>query len=71
MVWASFFLRYATEMPSPEIAWENAEKGLGMAMSTLAWEENRELLFSTFLKINKSREQFLLQLTPFFYPIYG
>ena len=53
-------------MPSPEIAWENAEKGLGMAMSTLAWEENRELLFSTFLKINKSREQFLLQLTLFF-----
>ena len=58
--------RRATEMPSPEIAWEDAEQGLGIAMSTLAWEKNRELLFSTFLKINKSREQFLLQLTPFF-----
>ena len=59
-------IRRATEMPSPEIAWEDAEQRLGMAMSTLAWEKNRKLLFSTFLKINKSREQFLLQLTPFF-----
>ena len=27
------------------IAWEDAEQGLGMAMSTLAAEKNRELLF--------------------------
>ena len=32
-------------MPSPEIAWEDAEQGLRMAMSTLAWEKNTELLF--------------------------
>ena len=35
-----FFLRYTTE-----IAWEDAEQGLGMVMSTLASEKNRELLF--------------------------
>ena len=29
-------IRRATEMPSPEIAWEDAEQRLGMAMSTLA-----------------------------------
>ena len=28
-----------------EITWEDAEQGLGMAMSTLASEKNRELLF--------------------------
>ena len=28
-----------------EIAWEEAEQELGMAMSTLASEKNRELLF--------------------------
>ena len=28
-----------------EIAWEDAEQGLGMVMSTLASEKNRELLF--------------------------
>ena len=28
-----------------EIAWEDAEQGLGMAMSTLAFEKNGELLF--------------------------
>ena len=42
-----FFLRYATdEIPWPrltEIAWEDAEQGLGMAMSTVASEKNREL----------------------------
>ena len=29
-------IRRSTEMPSPEIAWEDDEQGLGMAMSTLA-----------------------------------
>ena len=28
-----------------EIAWEDVEQGLGMAMSTLTSEKNRELLF--------------------------
>ena len=28
-----------------EIAWEDAEQGLGMATSTVATEKNRELLF--------------------------
>ena len=28
-----------------EIAWEDAEQGLGMAMSTVASEKNREMLF--------------------------
>ena len=28
-----------------EIAWEDAVQGLGMAMSTVASEKNRELLF--------------------------
>ena len=28
-----------------EIAWEDAVQGLGMAMSTVASEENREMLF--------------------------
>ena len=28
-----------------EIAWEDAVQGLGMAMSTIASEKNRELLF--------------------------
>ena len=35
-------------MPRPrltEIAWEDAEQGLGMAMSTIATEKNNELLF--------------------------
>ena len=45
---SEFFLRYATGMPWPrltEIVWEDAEQGLGMAMSTVATEKNRELLF--------------------------
>ena len=36
-----FFLRYATE-----IAWEDDVQGLGIAMSTVASEKNRELLFT-------------------------
>ena len=34
---------FANEMP--EIAWEDAVQGLGMAMSTVASEKNREMLF--------------------------
>ena len=36
-----FFLRYATE-----IAWEDDVQGLGIAVSTVASEKNRELLFT-------------------------
>ena len=36
-----FFLRYATE-----IAWEDDVQGLGIAMSTVASEKTRELLFT-------------------------
>ena len=34
---------FANEMP--EIAWEDAVQVLGMAMSTVASEKNREILF--------------------------
>ena len=46
--------------------------GLTCVRSQCSREINNTTLseFSTFLKINKSREQFLLQLT-IFYPIYG
>ena len=40
---ASFFLRYATEMPSPRLRGKTPNRD--MAMSTLASEKNRELLF--------------------------
>ena len=42
-----FFLRYATEIPWPRLrTWEDDVQGLDMAMSTVASEKNRELLFT-------------------------
>ena len=44
---SEFFLRYATRMPWPrltEIVWEDAELGLGMAMSTVATEEKQGIV---------------------------
>ena len=36
---------FATETALTETAWEDAVQGLGMAMSTVASEKNREMLF--------------------------
>ena len=36
---------FAMENALTEIAWEDAVQGLGMAMTTVASEENREMLF--------------------------
>ena len=36
---------FATESALTEIAWEDAVQGLGRAMSTVASEKKRELLF--------------------------
>ena len=40
-----FFSQIRHRNALTEIAWADAEQGLGMAMSTLASEKNRELLF--------------------------
>ena len=40
-----FFSQIRHRNAFTEIAWEDAEQGLGMAMSTLESEKNRELLF--------------------------
>ena len=42
---SEFFSQIRHRKASTEIAWEDAEQGLGMAMSTVATEKNRELLF--------------------------
>ena len=44
MVRASFFSQIRHRNALTEITWEHAVQGLGMAMSTLASEKNRELL---------------------------
>ena len=41
---SEFFSQIRHRNAFTEIAWEDAEQGLGMAMSTLAAEKNRELL---------------------------
>ena len=45
VVLASFFCQVCHRNAFTEIAWEDAVQGLGMAMSTVASEKNRELLF--------------------------
>ena len=40
----SFFFQICHRNALNEIAWEDAVQGLGMAMSTIASEKNRELL---------------------------
>ena len=45
MVRGSFFPQICHRNALTEIAWEDAVQGLGMAMSTVASEKNRELLF--------------------------
>ena len=40
----SFFSQICHRNALNEIAWEDAVQGLGMAMSTIASEKNRELL---------------------------
>ena len=42
---SKFFSQIRHRNAFTEIAWEDAEQGLGMAMSTLASEKNGELLF--------------------------
>ena len=42
---SEFFSQIRHRNAFTEIAWEDAEQGLGMAMSTLESEKNRELLF--------------------------
>ena len=42
---SEFFSQIRHRNAFTEIAWEDAEQGLGMAMSTLASEKNRGLLF--------------------------
>ena len=42
---SEFFAHIRHRNAFTEIAWEDAEQGLGMVMSTLALEKNRELLF--------------------------
>ena len=42
---SEFFSEIRHRNAFTEIAWEDVEQGLGMAMSTLASEKNRELLF--------------------------
>ena len=42
---SEFFSQIHHRTAFTEIAWEDTEQGLGMAMSTLAAEKNRELLF--------------------------
>ena len=41
---SEFFSQIRHRNAFTEIAWEDPEQGLGMAMSTLAAEKNRELL---------------------------
>ena len=41
---SEFFSQIRNRNALTEIAWEDAVEGLGMAMSTLASEKNRELL---------------------------
>ena len=41
---SEFFSEIRHRNAFTEIAWEDVEQGLGMAMSTLASEKNRELL---------------------------
>ena len=41
---SEFFSQIRHRNAFTKIAWEDAEQGLGMAMSTLAAEKNRELL---------------------------
>ena len=44
--WASLFrAANAFRVTWSKIAWDDAAQGLGMAMSTVASEKNRELLF--------------------------
>ena len=42
---SEFFSQIPHRNTFTEIAWEDAEQGLGMAMSTIASEKNMELLF--------------------------
>ena len=42
---SEFFSQIRYRNALTEIAWEDAEQGLGMAMSTVASEKNREMLF--------------------------
>ena len=42
---SEFFSQIRHRNALTEIAWEDAEQRLGMAMSTVASEKNRELLF--------------------------
>ena len=42
---SEFFSQIRHRNALTEIAWEDAVQGLGMAMSTVASEKNRELLF--------------------------
>ena len=42
---SEFFSQIRHRNALTEIAWEDAEQGIGMAMSTVASEKNRELLF--------------------------
>ena len=42
---SEFFSQIRHRNALTEIAWEDAVKGIGMAMSTVASEKNRELLF--------------------------
>ena len=42
---SEFFSQIPHRNTLTEIAWEDAEQGLGMAMSTIASEKNMELLF--------------------------
>ena len=42
---SEFFSQIRHRNALTEIAWEDAKQGLGMAMSTVATEKNRELLF--------------------------
>ena len=41
----SYFRRVRHRNALTEIAWEDATQGMGMAMSTVASEKNREMLF--------------------------
>ena len=42
---SEFFSQIRHRNALTEIAWEDAEQGLGMAMSTVGTEKNKELLF--------------------------
>ena len=42
---SEFFSQIRHRNALTEIAWEDAVQGLGMAMSTVASEKNREMLF--------------------------